>query len=70
MHGLPMYIIHEPEGFEFDVPAGDEVVIRIQAVENSIHLWWTIEEGKIGVNILPEASNFTVFHNGVDVFQL
>jgi len=64
-----MYIIHEPEGFEFHVPPGEEVTIQVQAVENSIYLWWGMTDGKMGVNILPEVSSFKVLYNEKDVFQ-
>lgn len=68
-NNAPILFLHEPEAWEFFLPANEEIIIEVDSIENSIQLTHSLEEGKIVINISDDASFYNVFYKGIDVFK-
>lgn len=64
-----IHIIHEPEGFEFILPPGEEVSIQVESILDTICLTCALEGTEYILNVKNEKSLYKVYHKGVDVFS-
>ncbi|RBL89587.1 hypothetical protein [Chitinophaga flava] len=64
-----MYIIHEPEAFEFLLPPGEEVVVEMKPCKRGVALGQSIYNGHCVTAILDANSLYNVYYKGKDVFK-
>lgn len=64
-----MLIIQEPNGFEFILPADDEILIEFNSGENGVILKQSLEGGKIVISILDDLSSYKVLYKSKDIFE-
>ena len=62
-------IVHEPEGFEFTLSPGQDVVVETFGMEKSIVLRHSVQNGKLIIGIMPDLGFYRVLYNGQDVFE-
>jgi len=64
-----MAIIHEPEGWEFELSPEKKITIKTELGNNDIRLVTSIEEGLICIGIWDNNGLYKVFYNDKDVFE-
>jgi hypothetical protein len=67
--GNNMTIVHEPEGFEYELSPTQEIVIATNGGKDSIVIETLIDVGKIVLYIADNKSPYSVYCNGVNVFE-
>ena len=63
-----LLIIHEPEGFEFQLPPNESVTVECDPVPDGVVLRYGIDQGMAVIGIMPERSYYRVVYKGQDVF--
>ena len=67
--GKKMCIMQEPEGFEFMVPIGEDVVIEADSCLESVILRHSIDIDGVTIGVINDENNYRVLYKGEDVFK-